>query len=552
MRYGFAVVWALAAAVPAAAQGVMDGYADHEGLSQQVRALAQSPHVKAESLAKTLGGRDVWLLTVGEGETGDKPAILIVGSTHAPHLLGGELAMKIAKRLASDEAAELRQRFTFYIIPRPNPDAAEAFFVERTGNERPTDDDRDGQTNEDGPEDLDGDGFITMMRITDPAGDMMPHPDDPRVLIQADTKKRKRGVFKLLTEGVDNDKDELFNEDGPGGVDFNRNFPFDYPFFTPGAGPHQVSENETRAIADFCLEHTNIAAVLSFGVNDNLAHPWKPDAQAEKQPVKTTLLADDAPYYDFVAGAYKELRKTDNAPESGDGKGSFVKWAYFHYGRWAFEARAWWVPKIEGKKPEGDPAEKEPEKKEPEKKPDTRGADTLNALRWFEENNVPGFSPWAEVKHPDFPDKKVEVGGIRPFYTLNPPATMVPELAETHFSFVQKIAELLPRVEIANVKAEPLGGGLHRITATFVNEGYLPTMTAMGKVNHTPYPLNITLSAPKEATWVSGSPRSQIELLSGNGGREEKIWLLRTDATEIELTIHSPAVGRASRKVPLQ
>jgi hypothetical protein len=43
-----------------------------------------------------------------------------------------------------------------------------------------TDDDRDGKINEDGFDDLDGNGEITWMRIESPIGEYRTHPDDRR------------------------------------------------------------------------------------------------------------------------------------------------------------------------------------------------------------------------------------------------------------------------------------------------------------------------------------------------------------------------------------
>ena len=64
-------------------------------------------------------------------------------------------------------------RFAFYIIPRPNPDASQAFFTkpyaERATNDRPTDDDRDGAVDEDPTQDLNSDGWITQLASKTPA-----------------------------------------------------------------------------------------------------------------------------------------------------------------------------------------------------------------------------------------------------------------------------------------------------------------------------------------------------------------------------------------------
>ena len=64
-----------------------------------------------------------------------------------------------------------------YFFPRLNPDGAEAMFGrvkwDRTTNGLSYDDDNDGFTDEDGPEDLNGDGYVTVMRVADPSGDFM-------------------------------------------------------------------------------------------------------------------------------------------------------------------------------------------------------------------------------------------------------------------------------------------------------------------------------------------------------------------------------------------
>ncbi|KKK64612.1 hypothetical protein LCGC14_2982430, partial [marine sediment metagenome] len=246
---------------------------------------------------------------------------------------------------------KLLGRLTVYVIPRPAPDACEAFFRqpfdERSGNERPRDDDHDGQLDEDGPDDLNGDGLITMMRVEDPTGSYMPHPDDARVMIEADPAKGQQGRYRLFVEGYDNDKDEQQGEDPAGGVALNRNFTFRYPYFGQGAGPHQISEPETRAVADFAFSHPNIAAVLSFTPEDNLMKPWKPKSDEPTSGIITAVLSDDAAYLDHLAEQYAEIHGGEDPPESPKGEGSLSEWAYFHYGRWSLGCRGWWIPKVE-------------------------------------------------------------------------------------------------------------------------------------------------------------------------------------------------------------
>lgn len=102
------------------------------------------------------------------------------------------------------------------------------------GNDRKVNDDLDLKADEDGPDDLNGDGIISYMRYKDPEGAMIVDPDDDRLMIRVDPIKGIRGEYKVIYEGIDNDKDGLINEDGPGGVVINRNFPHDYKHYTRG------------------------------------------------------------------------------------------------------------------------------------------------------------------------------------------------------------------------------------------------------------------------------------------------------------------------------
>ncbi len=547
-----------------AGQPMIEGYRDYQALRVELESIAESEYARIESLGKTLGGREVLLLRIGAGKVDRKPAVLIVGGVHPPHLLGSELALRVARKIVQQAEADKRVRkmlgrVSFYVIPRAAPDACEAFFrvpyVEQTGNQRPVDDDRDGEVDEDGPEDLNGDGLITMIRVEDPKGTYLPHPDDARVMIKADPKKNERGRYLLFPEGRDNDEDEQQGEDPSGGVAFNRNFTFRYPYFGQGAGPHQVSEIETRAVADFAFSHPNIAAVVSFSPEDNLMHAWKPDKAAESKRIKTSLLKADAGYFDHVVELYQEIHGGKDAPESPKGEGSFSEWAYFHFGRWSFAGRGWWIPKVAAEQPKADKEEDKEESSKEKPPEDKRGADELNALQWFDREAVEGFVAWQEIEHPDFPDKKVEVGGFKPFLRWNPPSDALDCLAEKHAEFVRRLVRQLPRLVIEEAKAESLGGGVWRVTAVIGNEGYLPTVSEMGRLTKQPHPVQVRLMLPKGTSLVTGHSRVQLPPLAGRGGREERSWLVLVSGEKPEtlrVRAWSPSVGSVAKKVQLR
>src|SRR5262245_18344245 len=107
----FLLVSALAFAPrQAQANPALDGYANDVAFPAQVRELDQSDLVTARSLGKSVGGREVWLLTIGTAKTEEKPAIAAIRNVQGPHLAGAEMAMRLAQRLAkygeSDETTK--------------------------------------------------------------------------------------------------------------------------------------------------------------------------------------------------------------------------------------------------------------------------------------------------------------------------------------------------------------------------------------------------------------------------------------------------------------
>lgn len=584
-------------AAPTGSNPALAGYADYNEVTRRVQELEKSSWASARSLVQTAGGREVWLLTLGAPREGsvhpfadgpltvsfkEPPAFLIVGNVHAPHVVGCEIALGIAEDLvakatAGDEGVvNFLKRFTVYVIPSPTPDATEKNFTrrpwrEQTGNLRPTDDDRDFEIGEDPPSELNGDDWITMMRVHDDLGTHRAHDQDPRLLVPVDPKKNERGAFRLFVEAVDSDKDGSFGEDASDGVDFNRNHTFNYKYFGKGSGPHQVSEPETRAVVDFAFDHPNIAVVLTMTPEDNLFKPWRANAQAEREAIKTTLLAADAPFTDFLAERFRNLHGGKDAPESPKGEGSFSEWAYFHYGRWSFASRGWWIPKTDPPKAEkldddaktdeskddsadglpaigpnaGALANQDPQPgarrggaggagggrrgggppgdasgaatsasdgaagsaREGQGSQASQTAQELNALNWFAANQIEGFVDWTPIVHPDFPNQTVEVGGFKPFYRLNPPAETIPSLIGPHVAWLLEVGGHLPTIELRDAKVESLGANLFRVTCKVTNTSFLPTMPEMGRVSREWYPLQVMLE---------GDQGSKLEFIEGS------------------------------------
>ncbi len=498
-------------------------YPNHSQLGDRLQKMnSEHPNlVSLQTLATTESGKSIWLLTIGTGDIPNKPAMAIVGGVAGDQLLGSELALQFAEKLLgrkNDEAVKsLLESVSFYVFPDMSPDAREQYFrnpkYERMGNASPSDLDRDGRIGEDPYNDLNADGLITMMRVADPTGEWMPHPGDERVLVKARKEKGERGMYLLFSEGIDEDKDGHFNEDGEEGVFFNKNFTFNYPVFSRGSGEHAVSEIETRAIADFLFEAKNVFAIISFGEANNLSKPLTYNEKEANARIFTSWKQNDIKLNELISNIYSR-HLGDAAPQAQAGSdGDFFQWAYFHYGRFSFSTQGWQFPGAENKAKDGIDSK------------------ALRFLQWADTSGIENvFVPWTAIDHPDFPGKKVEVGGIAPFVIKNPPYAMVDSIAEKHTAFILEVAGLHPRIAISNPKTEKLGKNLHRITVDVVNEGSFPSASQAGEQLRWMQKTVLRATLSDKQKLMSGKPVEVIGVIEGHSS-VSRSWLVHGSGT---------------------
>lgn len=547
-----------------------------------------SDRVRLSSLAESREGRSVWVVEVGRGEAEirrARPAMLIVAGVEGDQPAGTEAALTFLDAIceATDDAQALYNQVSIFVIPRLNPDAAERYFSapqqEKRGNITPFDADRDGLVDEDGPDDLNGDGVITWMRIEDAKGPWIAHPQDGRILIEADAAKNEIGKWLFFREGIDNDKDEKFNEDGPGEVNFNKNFPYDYTYFEGDSGIYQVCEKETRALAEFTISHPNIGLTVTFSRNGTLLKtPESGDASESRSP-QTKLRKEDAVFYDFLGEQYRSQVGITQPVDSPAGKGSFADWIYFHRGRLSLSTPVW-SPEIalamkapEEKKENGDssapPEIKEAssesqineatpevkpieEKKEEKKSEEKRGQVECDYLKWLDKNAPDYFMSWIPIDHPDFPGQKAEIGGFVPFAKSLPPAQFFDDVIEKHANYLTWLAGKLPRVEIYKIEVKDLGGGVFDITAKIRNVGYLPTVLAHGERVGEVFPTRVEINVAQDKV-LAGEAKSRIGPLAGSGGMAEVRWILHAlEGNKLKIQVISALGGSVEQEIELK
>ncbi len=279
----------------------------------------------------------------------DRPAILIVAGIDSNQLLGVEVATDLAKALLTtqEDTSALLEDHKVFIIPVANPDVMGQFFEptqhERSTNAKPYDNDHDGRLDEDGPDDLNGDGYITMMRVFDKEK-ATHHKDinDSRLDVTPEDFQMQPAEYALYIEGIDDDGDGKFNEDGVGGVNINKNFMHGYQYHGTESGVWQLSESESKALVNFALEHPEIALVLTYGQHDTLSKTIKENGN-DLAGAPKNIHQDDTKLYEKITELFDKHTPLKNTAQP-DWGGSFVAWSYGQYGVPALSTPLWSRP----------------------------------------------------------------------------------------------------------------------------------------------------------------------------------------------------------------
>ncbi len=244
-------------------------YPTPDELKTSFENLAKSNQgkVKIHPLAVSPGGNQLIVAELGNEKTGLKnPAIFVLADPEGTNPMAAYASTILARMILKDEK---NLNFTWYILPTLNPDALKNYFSKvlwkNPRNATVFNDDQDEVADEDGPDDLNHDGFITQMRVKDPLGTMMIDETDKRLLRRADPAKGEKGIYTVYTEGIDNDNDGTYNEDPPGGVNTGVNFPHLFKPFTTTAGLWPGSTPEVYALMKFIFQRPEIAASFVMG-----------------------------------------------------------------------------------------------------------------------------------------------------------------------------------------------------------------------------------------------------------------------------------------------
>jgi hypothetical protein len=151
-------------------------YYDWKEVESALRKLEKAfpKFLKLRSIGKSYQGREIWYMTINNPGTGgelDKCAMYIDANIHGNEVQGGEIGLYTVWYLMenynyNDYVKKIVDEHVFYIFPSVNPDGRD-LWLHKGGSARsgqvPMDNDNDGLYDEDGPDDLDGDGEVGSM-----------------------------------------------------------------------------------------------------------------------------------------------------------------------------------------------------------------------------------------------------------------------------------------------------------------------------------------------------------------------------------------------------
>jgi len=484
-------------------------YYNHSEIGDICRRIQKAyPNlVRLESIGKSFQGRDMWVLIITDTRSGkaeEKPAFYIDGNIHSNEIQGSEIALYTAWYLTEnfesiDFIKELLKEKTFYIVPTINPDGRDDFLSQLNNSNTPRsglvplDDDGDGLIDEDGFDDLNGDGEITMMRRKSPIGRYKPHPDDPRYMVPA--KPGEAGVYEMLGyEGLDNDGDGLINEDRKGYYDPNRDWGWNWQpdYIQYGAYKYPFSLPETRNVMEFVMKHPNIAGSQHYHNSGGMLLRGPGAEEDGFTYSRSDIAVYDVlgktgekllPGYDYLV-SHKDLYTT---------YGDASDWMHSGRGVTAF-VNELMTPYLLFQQKE-------------------RSATTsyeFDKLLLFGD----AFIDWKPFKHPQYGD--IEIGGFKKNFGRNYPGFLMEQDAHRNMAFTLFHAYHTPKIEVSDVKAKALGNGYTQITATVVNTRLIPTHLSHDIKNKISPPNYITL---KNANVVSGLLMENVDF---NRGKEQK------------------------------
>lgn len=573
-----------------------DRYHDSARTAKILKALARRhPDLMTlEAIGKSGREKEIHVAIVtdhGVGRPEEKPGVFIEGNIHGNERIGGEAALylihELLTRRESDKLVdELLRTRTIYVVPKANPDAADAWV---RGILKPEDQDGDGKEDEDGPEDVDGNGIVTSMRIPDPEGDFIPDLDDARLMVRYGSlsvkqRKRYKGLrYRVMTEGIDNDDDGEVNEDGADWeIDPNRDFPADLkmerkfrkkyarggPTRTRGR-PSKVGRNkdredeflrsaEARALVKFLEGKPNIAIAVSFHSYGNVL--FRPFGYMPDRP---TIPKEDLKLLGELGTTFARITgfKGFGPPYLGERQvvGGLHDYTYWMLGYPGYTVEIWGIPGVAR-----DWADRDRRGDRNQDRGRNRGnrrrreaaADARKMIQYADQEKIEdAYVEWTPYDHPTL--GPLEIGGLwQPSrFRYNPPPSRIQKTVEPFVRFTLEAARMTPLMRVTRVEMKTSKTRVRTLRVEVTNVGAVPTAWRLAEKRRLAKPARIRLTLPQGARLSSGRLEREIGTLEP-GESERLRWTIVApegpDTTSATISVISDKGGthQARAEIP--
>lgn len=487
--------------------------------------------VELYEIGRSYEGRPILQMTITNRSTGakeDKPAAYFEGGRHSGEITSSESVLWLAQHLLTNYGSDPRithliDTKAITLRPQNNPDGSNMYLHTAVANRstvRPVDNDDDGLFDEDEADDIDGDGVIHTMRWrpTMTGADtirptMVLDERDPTGRLMRRARDGETAIWRTMSEGIDNDGDGRFNEDGIGGLDLHRNYPENWRpdrggdatgrgYTQFGAGDYPLSEPETRSVVLWLLANPNISVVNSMDTRVPM-HLRPPSTSKSEE----RMYPQDLRYYlhfDTVglriteypwAGDVYHTYATRNNPEGNPNPlfGHGPDFGYFYYGSIWYGDELWNGGIMADENGDGE-------------------RDQLDALIWDDrENGGTGFRAWTAARHPVYGD--VEIGGFHPkFFSQNGPPGVLERWASRQALFNLEMADALPElawqdVRVRRVRQHDADSATYEVRVQWRNNGRLPTALKQAQLVKIVQEDRLNLSFARDTAAGARAPR---------------------------------------------
>ncbi len=451
-----------------------DRYYRYEEIMQYLKDVvtAYPKLATLETIGQSFEKRDIPALTITNLEKGlpeNKPALYVEANIHAGEVTGSMTALNLIDLLVSEfgedpKISRLLDQYTFYVLPRVNPDGAELYLTTPTSlrsSVRPWPEQNMDQLPGLHPEDVNNDGHILQMRVrNDKRGAWKISKRDSRLMLPREPWDCGEPFYSLYPEGFiqkfDGEPFEVVRT--PFGLDMNRNFPSNWHPSVQGGGDFPTSEPEVRGVVEFISKHPNIAMANSYHTSGGIFF---------RNPYQYSDDAIDQTDLKLIRAVAAEGTKVTGYPDvKSSNRACLPEWLYEHKGIIGFTTELWdrmgqaGIDKAQAQKANT-----------PEEKEDIQ----IRLLQWNDRAlSGTGFHSWTKFNHPQLGE--VEIGGWDPKTNMqNPPSFLLPGETYKNALWAIRQAACLPYISIDTVKVEAIDAQLWKVTATVINEGFLPT-----------------------------------------------------------------------------